>query len=305
MSKGKVYIVAGPTASGKTSLAVELAKKVNGEVVSADSMQIYRGMCIGTALPREEEKRGIPHHLLEIVSPDEKFSAAMYQQKAFAAIDEILSRGKTPIVAGGTGLYINALTYLLDFTKTAEDPALREELSRRYDADPARVYRELLDKDPSCGDRIHQNDKLRIVRRLEILAKGDGGEPYDFQRENEEYDFVMIALTKDRADLYADINKRVDLMKGEGLTAEVRGVYETYGAEITAFSAIGYKEFLPYFLGECSEEEAYEKIKQNTRRFAKRQLTWFRRDQRFHWLDTSEFSDKAAMAQYIIEQNWS
>ena len=304
MSKGKVYIVAGPTASGKTGLAVELAKLLNGEVVSADSMQIYREMAIGTALPTEEEKQGIPHHLLEIVAPDEKFSAAMYQERAFAAIDEILARGKTPIVAGGTGLYINSLTYLLDFTSTADDPQLRAELSERYDADPAALYAELLEKDPASGERIHLNDKLRVVRRLEILAKGDGGE-YDFQRENAEYDFVMIALTKDRQDLYADINRRVDIMAGEGLTAEVKTIYDKYGSEITAFSAIGYKEFVPYFLGECSEEAAYDQIKQNTRRFAKRQLTWFRRDHRFHWLDTTEFPNKSAMAEYVINQNWS
>ena len=304
MSKGKVYIVAGPTASGKTGLAVELAKRINGEVVSADSMQIYREMAIGTALPTEEEKQGIPHHLLEIVAPDEKFSAAMYQERAFAAIDDILSRGKTPVVAGGTGLYINSIVYRLDFTSTEEDPQLRAELSARYDADPTALYRELLEKDPASGERIHLNDKLRVIRRLEILAKGDGGE-YDFQRENNDYEFVMVALTKNRPDLYADINRRVDIMAGEGLTEEVRTVYEKYGSEITAFSAIGYKEFVPYFLGECTEETAYEQIKQNTRRFAKRQLTWFRRDQRFLWLDTAEFADKAAMAEYIINQNRS
>lgn len=300
----KVYIIAGPTASGKTALAVSLAKRLNGEVVSADSMQIYREMRIGTALPTEKEKEGIPHHMLEIVSPDVKFSVAMYQEQAFTAINEILSRGKTPIVAGGTGLYINSLTYRLNFTNTIENPEFRAELSLRYDESPKTVYEELLEKDPECAERIHQNDKLRIIRRLEILNFSPDTPEYDFRQPNTDYDFGMFALTRERPLLYDGINQRVDSMANEGLSEEVRQVYEKYGSEITAFSAIGYKEFLPYFENTCTETEVYEKIKQNTRRFAKRQLTWFRRDPRFHWLNPDDFADRTAMTDYII-QNWS
>ena len=302
--KKRVIIIAGPTASGKTSLAVALAKRIDGEVVSADSMQIYRGMAIGTALPTEEEKQGVPHHLLEIVEPNEKFSAALYQKRAIAAIEDILSRGKTPIVAGGTGLYINSITYNLDFTETSENTALREELSARYDADPQAVYSELIGKDPESAARIHANDKLRVIRRLEILAQGEAGD-YDFQRENEDYDFLMFALTRDRAQLYEDINRRVDIMRDMGLTEEVESVYRAFGGDITAFSAIGYKEFLPYFNGEESLEEAYETIKRNTRRFAKRQLTWFRRDQRINWINTDDFKDKHEIVDHIINHYWS
>ncbi|MBR4078820.1 MAG: tRNA (adenosine(37)-N6)-dimethylallyltransferase MiaA [Christensenellaceae bacterium] len=300
----KVIIIAGPTASGKTSLAVALAKRIDGEVVSADSMQIYRGMSIGTALPTAEEKQGVPHHLLEIVDPDEKFSAAVYQKRAFAAIDDILLRGKTPIVAGGTGLYINSITYDLDFTETSENTELRQQLSDQYDADPRALYAELIAKDPDCAQRIHENDKLRVIRRLEILAQGDAG-GYDFQKENTKYDFLMFALTRDRAELYNDINRRVDIMRETGLTEEVDSVYKKYGGDITAFSAIGYKEFLPYFNGECDLESAYETIKRNTRRFAKRQLTWFRRDQRINWINTDDFSDKESIVDYIINNYWS
>lgn len=297
--KSKVYVITGPTASGKTAAAIQLAKQTDGEVVSADSMQIYREMDIGTAKPDKEERQGIQHHMIDIVSPDFPYSVAMFQQEAFGWIDDILSRGKTPIVVGGTGLYINALTYHLDFTKTSYDLEFRASLESRAGED---LHRELTEKDPKAAARIHPNDKKRIIRRLEILQHGDGKEEYRFRIPNEDYMFIMAGLTMEREVLYGRINRRVDLMMEQGLLSEAQQLFAKYGSMPTSMQAIGYKELIAYLNGDISLEESVALLKKNTRRYAKRQLTWFRRDERIHWYHTAEYPNATAIAKEILRQ---
>lgn len=284
----KLIIITGPTASGKTSVSVELAKKINGEIVSADSMQIYSEMLVGTARPTEEEMDGIPHHLMGFISPDMAYSTAQFKKDAEEKIEEIFARGKQPIVVGGTGLYINSLTYDIGFEAPQGDPELRKKLEAEYDEKgAAHMYALLLEKDPEAAKRIHRNDKLRVVRALEIAEKGGRGE-YNFRRPSEKYDFRIFATVKPREKLYSDIEKRVDIMFCLGLEAEARQLYEKYGENIQAFAAIGYKEFLPYFKGQADLKSVSDMIKQSTRRYAKRQLTWLRPDTRINWIDVSQ-----------------
>ncbi len=296
----EVLVIVGPTAAGKSAVAVEAARLLGGEIVSCDSMQIYKDMRIGTAVPDEDERGGVPHHMLEVISPAEPYSVAMYQKDAFSAIEDILSRGKLPIVVGGTGLYVNSLTYRLDFTRTCADEEMRARLSGEYDADPDGVYNRLLQAEPDCSERIHKNDKKRIIRRLEIIEQG-GTDKYDFMQENDDYNFYIAGITKERSVLYKDIERRVDVMLSRGLADEVRRIYNEYGKDITAFSAIGYKEFLPYFKGLQSLEETVADIKKNTRHFAKRQMTWFKRDKRVIWYDIAEHGGSLGTAKRIAE----
>lgn len=297
--KPRLIVIVGPTATGKTAVAIELAHKLHGEVISADSMQIYDEMRIGTARPTLDEQQGIPHHLMGFVSPSETYSVACYQREANDCIARLHAAGKQPIVAGGTGLYINALTYELDFTHVAADQAYRDQLSAAYDENPALVYGQLEQLDAQAAQRIHLHDKKRVIRRLEILHSGTT-ETYDFRKPRQDYEINLFGLTRERERLYAGIERRVDCMRAEGLTAEARTVYDRYGAGITAFLAIGYKEFLPFFCGEADEDMVYETIKRNTRRFAKRQLTWFRRDPRIIWMDVDKYPSAQAIAQEIL-----
>lgn len=297
MGKRTVFVV-GPTAAGKTELAIHLARVLNGEIISADSMQIYSELQIGTARPRESELMGMPHHLLGCIPPDGDYNVAMFQEQARSIISEILARGKLPIVSGGTGLYVNSLTYKIDFSEAGPDPALRERLSKEYDADPQKLHEKLLALDPSAAERIHVNDKKRLIRRLEILA-GSGREEYDFRAREEGESSILIGLGKERERLYRDIEKRVDQMFEAGLEGEARRVYDRYGGGIPAFSAIGYKEFLPYFRGGATISEVREIIKRNTRRFAKRQLTWFRRDERIKWYFADAYENKEALFEAV------
>ncbi len=293
---GRVYVVAGPTATGKTALAVELARHTNGEVISADSMQIYREMDIGTAKPTAAERGGIAHHMIDIVWPNEEFSAAEYQRLAKACVKDILSRGKTPIVAGGTGLYVNSITHRLDFSVEKGDAALRKELNAM---EPQALYAMLRELDAAAAARVHPNNVRRVVRAIEI-AKTGGNEQYDFENESDEYDFCIVGLTfPDRERLYANINKRVDAMMDAGLVVEAEYLYKKYSAEAVSMQAIGYKEFSGYFDGVCTLEEVAEHIKRNTRRFAKRQLTWFKRDTRMVWQDAGESA--ASIARKILK----
>ena len=285
----KVIIITGPTASGKTAVSVELAKKINAEIISADSMQIYSEMQVGTARPFPEEMQGIPHHLMGFVSPDAHYSTAQYKADAEALIEDIISRGKTPMIVGGTGLYINSLTYDIDFSAPEADLSRREELSREYDEKGADYMHALLiEKDPEAAARIHKNDKVRVIRAIEIAEKG-GRKEYNFRKPSEKYDFSIFAVTKPREKLYSDINRRVDIMFEMGLEKEARSLYDNYGEDIQAFAAIGYKEFIPYFKGEIDLPAVSEAIKLNTRRYAKRQLTWLRPDERINWINVAEF----------------
>ena len=286
-----VLVVCGPTASGKTAVGVELALRLGGEVVSADSMQIYKGLAISTAKPSPEEMKGIPHHLMDFLRPDEPFSVADYVKMARKCISDIRSRGKLPIIVGGTGLYINSLIDNISFDHIVSDDSLRKKLeSEAAEMGREHMYEKLRSLDPEATESIHPNNVIWVIRAIEMcmLSGRTGSENREESRRNESpYDPCMIGLTCfDRQVLYDRINRRVDKMLEEGLEAEVRAVYEKYKLR-TAFNAIGFKEMIPYFEGECSLEEAADKIKQESRHYAKRQLTWFRRDVRITWADTA------------------
>ena len=291
----KILVVTGPTATGKTALSVELAKKLGGEIVSADSMQIYRGMDIGTAKVTKAEMQNIPHHMIDIADPSEDYSVSRYVEEADAAVRGILSRGRLPIVAGGTNLYIDSLIAGLDFAEKAEDAALRESLNKQYDDIGGEAMLEhLRGFDPERAAKLHPADKRRIVRAVEIyILTGETITRHDEETKKrpKRYDAVKIALTfADRAVLYDRINARVDKMVSDGLFDEVKGLLDSgLSPECTSMQAIGYKEPAAYFRGEMSRDEAIELIKLSSRRYAKRQLTWLRRDTTVLWHERQSF----------------
>lgn len=297
-----LLVVCGPTASGKTKVAADLAERYGGEVVSADSMQIYDEMRICTARPDEDEMKGIPHHMMGFLRPDEKYSVARYSEEAAGCIDDINGRGKLPIVAGGTGLYIDSLIRGISFYEEVSDSELRCELEQRA-ARGDDLYEELRRLDPEAAARIHPNNKVRVIRLLEknlSTGKTAGQLDEESRREPSPYSVTKIGLTCfDRSVLYDRIDRRVDSMFEAGLEAEVRGIYERYRTK-TAAAAIGYKEMLPYFEGQCSLDEAKERIKQATRNYAKRQLTWFRRDREINWVDTGDENDYPRILEQCI-----
>lgn len=291
----KILVVTGPTATGKTALSVELAKKLGGEIVSADSMQIYRGMDIGTAKVTKAEMQNIPHHMIDIADPSEDYSVSRYVEEADAAVRGILSRGRLPIVAGGTNLYIDSLIAGLDFAEKAEDAALRESLNKQYDDIGGEAMLEhLRGFDPERAAKLHPADKRRIVRAVEIyILTGETITRHDEETKKrpKRYDAVKIALTfADRAVLYDRINARVDKMVSDGLFDEVKGLLDSgLSPESTSMQAIGYKEPAAYFRGEMSKDAAIELIKLSSRRYAKRQLTWLRRDDSVQWHEWQSF----------------
>lgn len=294
MEKIKIIAVVGPTASGKTSLAVKLAKKFNGEVISADSMQIYKGMDIATAKPDEEEMSGIPHHLISIISPDEEFSVSRFCDLAGEAARDIVSRGKVPVLAGGTGLYVDNFLGNTTFLENTKSDEIRKELNERAEKEGIEsLYNELKEKDPSAAEKIHPNNAVKIIRALEIFYSS--GKTLTDQNElshlNESpYESLIIGLNAtDRDILYDRINRRVDIMVEMGLLEETKKFYETETAS-TACQAIGYKEMKPYLDGLISLDEAKDNLKQATRRYAKRQLTWFRRNENIKWLNIDGFT---------------
>lgn len=281
MEKIKVIAVVGPTASGKTSLAVHIAKAVGGEVVSADSMQIYKGMDIATAKPTAEEQEGIKHHLIDFVDPCESYSVAQYAEDAKNCIADIVSRGKVPIVAGGTGLYIDSLLDGIDFGFVPDNTEMREKLKKRLDEEgAAKLLSELRGIDPETAGKLHENNTGRIIRALEVYYLT--GETISQQkiksRQNGSiYDTLFIYIDfSDRQKLYDRIDSRVDIMLRSGLLGEAEK-YISLGEETTAKQAIGYKELKPYFEGKCSLDEAADNLKKETRHYAKRQITWFKR----------------------------
>ena len=291
----KILVVTGPTATGKTALSVELAKKLGGEIVSADSMQIYRGMDIGTAKVTKAEMQNIPHHMIDIADPSEDYSVSRYVEEADAAVRGILSRGRLPIVADGTNLYIDSLIAGLDFAEKAEDAALRESLNKQYDDIGGEAMLEhLRGFDPERAAKLHPADKRRIVRAVEIyILTGETITRHDEETKKrpKRYDAVKIALTfADRAVLYDRINARVDKMVSDGLFDEVKGLLDSgLSPACTSMQAIGYKEPAAYFRGEMSKDAAIELIKLSSRRYAKRQLTWLRRDTTVLWHERQSF----------------
>lgn len=300
-----LVVIAGPTASGKTAAGVYLAKQLNGEVVSADSMQIYREMTIGTAKPVPEEMEGIPHHLIDFVDPSDSFSVAEYVQLAQQKIGEIHSRGKLPILVGGTGLYISSLVDNIQFSESESDIAYREQMIALAQKEGAQaLWEKLSEVDPVAAQKIHPNNVGRVARALEVYHTT--GIPISVHQERSRtkpspYALCMMALSfRDRQKLYDRINLRVSLMVQQGLEQEARQLIQKgYGA--TSFQAIGYKEMGAYLAGEETLEEACEHIRQESRRYAKRQLTWFRRDERYHWFYAEDYEDREQMYQQMAE----
>lgn len=277
---------------GKTALSIEIAKRVHGEIVSADSMQIYKEMNIGSAKPTKEEMEGIPHYLLDFVSPKERYSVADYKKEATKAIEEILKKGKTPIVVGGTGLYIDALIYNIDYPEIEFDETYRKQLEKRVEREglPS-LYEEATQIDEQAMKRISPNDQKRILRVLEVYhqtGKTKTEQEVMSRQKEVPYDYQVYALTMPREQLYDRINKRVDIMLEQGLVEEVKKILETYPEILTAMQALGYKEIKEYLEGNVEKEEAIETIKQETRRYAKRQLTWFRKNKQTKWLDANQ-----------------
>lgn len=293
--KQPLIILAGPTAVGKTKLSIELAKAVNGEIISADSMQVYKNMNIGTAKISEEEKQGIPHYLLDCLAPEEDFNVVRFVTLAKEAMAQITAKGKIPVLVGGTGFYIQALLYDIDFTENDDDMSYREYLEKLAKEQGAEVLHRMLNEaDPKAAAEIHPNNVKRVIRALEFFEKSGGKQISEHnaeQREKESpYNYAYFVLTDDRALLYERIDARVDAMLSEGLIEEVKGLLES-GVPRTGVSmqGLGYKEIAAYLCGECSYEEAVYLLKRDTRHFAKRQLTWFKREPDVVWLDRQQF----------------
>ena len=289
MKKPTVIVICGPTASGKTALSIELAKRIDGEVVSADSMQIYKDMNIGSAKVTPEEMDGIKHYLIDFVSPDERYSVANYKQDAKKAIEEIIAKGKTPIVVGGTGLYVDSLIYEIEYNDIEIDEEYRKELERIKEKDGLDVlYKSALKIDPKAMEKISSNDSKRIMRVLEIYhSTGKTKTQQELESRTKEipYNYKVFAINMDREKLYDRINRRVDIMIEKGLVEEVEKLIEKYKKFPTAMQGLGYKEVRDYLEEKLSYEDMIEKIKQESRRYAKRQLTWFRKDKDTIWID--------------------
>lgn len=288
MEKTKIICVVGATASGKTDLAVKLAKAVDGEIISADSMQVYKNMPIATAVATKEEQDGVPHHLVEFLDTDQTFSVADFVERAKVLIDEITARGRVPIVAGGTGLFVDSLVKNISFSEVGSNYEIRNELAEKSNDE---LFEKLLELDPKSAQGIHPNNRKRVIRALELCMSGTSKTE---QNENSmlidsPYDALYIGIGyRDRQKLYDRINKRVDLMLDAGLENEARQMLGKQG--LTARQAIGHKELQPYIDGNIDLAEAVERLKRETRRYAKRQLTWFRRNENINWLYADEMS---------------
>ncbi len=289
MEKPKVVVICGPTASGKTALSIELAKQIQGEIVSADSMQIYKYMNIGTAKPTKEEMQGIKHYLIDNISPDERYSVADFKVDAKKAIREIIKKGKSAIVVGGTGLYIDSLIYEIEYPEIKFDEEYRKELEKQVEEQGLEeLYKKAVQIDEQAMKKISKNDKKRILRILEIYkatGKTKTEQEAESRKKEVEFDYYVYAINWERELLYDRINKRVDIMIKEGLIEEVKSILQKYKTFPTAMQGLGYKEVVEYLENKLTKEEMIEKIKQDTRRYAKRQLTWFRKNKQTKWLD--------------------
>ena len=298
--KKPLIVIGGPTACGKTGFSIKLAKEIGGEIISADSMQVYRYMDIGTAKVTPEEADGIPHYLIDEFDPDEEYNVMLFQQKAKAYMEQIWAEGKVPILVGGTGFYINALLYDNDFTETENDTTYREECYKlAQEQGPEVLFERLKAVDPEYAEIMHANNVKRVTRALEYhyLTGQKFSEHNAEQKEKETpYDAAVIILNMDREKLYERIELRIDIMMEQGLLEEVKSLLDKgYTPDLVSMQGIGYKEFIPYFNGECSLEEAVIQLKTNTRRFAKRQLTWFRRQIDGLWVDLTTASGEDVM----------
>jgi tRNA dimethylallyltransferase len=294
-----LIILTGPTAVGKTELSINLARAVNGEIISADSMQVYKKMNIGTAKITKAEMEDIPHHLIDILEPDEEFNVVLFKEYAKKAMEEIYSRGRLPIVVGGTGFYIQALLYDVDFTENDSDMSYRQELLRLSQEKGNRYLHDKLRRvDPVSADKIHENNVRRVIRALEFYEKT--GEKISEHNERESqnkspYNFEYFVLNNNRQVLYDRIDRRVDIMLEQGLVNEVKSLLDMgYDTGLTSMQGLGYKEIAQYLKGECNLDEAIYILKRDTRHFAKRQLTWFKREREVTWIDKSTYPDEEA-----------
>ena len=299
--KRPLLILTGPTAAGKTALSIQAAKAFDGEIISADSMQVYKGMDIGSAKIRRDEMDGVPHHLIDVLEPEEPFHVVKFQELARAAMEEIYERGHLPIITGGTGFYIQALLYDIDFTENDADPAYRETLERlAMERGAAYLHGLLKERDPKAAQEIHENNVKRVIRALEFYEKT--GTPISVhnaaQREQESpYRFAYVVLNRNREELYRRIDRRVDQMMEAGLLEEVDTLRKRgYDRSYVSMQGLGYKELLAYLDGECTLEEAVYILKRDTRHFAKRQLTWFKRERDTDWLSLDQKTDEEALA---------
>ena len=305
--KKDVIVIGGPTASGKTGLSVELAKKINGQIVSADSMQIYKDMNIGTAKVTKDEMQGIKHYMIDIVSPNERYSVAEFKEDAEKAIEKIIEEGCIPIVVGGTGLYINSLIYNINYPEIEFDKDYRNYLEEQVKKSGLqKLYEEAKEIDSKACEKISPNDKKRILRIFEIY-KATGNNKTEMEELSRavppKYNYRVFAINFDRKKLYDRINLRVDKMLEDGLVEEVKNIKEKYNEFPTAMQGLGYKEVVDYLENKCSYEEMVEKIKQETRRYAKRQITWFRGIKDLIWLNAEDGVNKNI--NIILEEiNW-
>ena len=304
MNKPKVIVICGPTASGKTGLAIELAKRINGEIISSDSMQIYKEMNIGTAKPTTEEMQGIQHYLLDFIPPDQKYSVAQFKKDAMEAIETILQKGKVPIIVGGTGLYIDALTKNIEYPEIEIDINYRHQLEQEIEKEGLeKFYEKAKQIDEQAMQIISPNDQKRIMRVLEIYHQ-TGKTKTQIEKESRvkpvPYHYLVFAIQMDRTVLYDRINQRVDKMIEDGLIEEVDNLLKKYHEFPTAMQGLGYKEVVSYLRGDCTKEEMIEKIKIETRHYAKRQLTWFRKNEDIQWIDG--LKDREENIQFILEE---
>ena len=292
MNKPKVIVICGPTASGKTTLSIQLAQKINGEIISSDSMQIYKDMNIGTAKPDQQEMQGIKHYLLDFVEPNQRYSVADYKKDAENAIEDILQKGKVPIIVGGTGLYVDSLIYGIEYPNIEFDENYRKELERRVEKEGLeKLYEKAKKIDPQAMKKISRNDQKRILRVLEIYnATGKTKTEQEIEsRKNEvKYDYREFAINMDREKLYDRINKRVDIMIQKGLIEEVENLLKKYNEFPTAMQGLGYKEVVEYIQGKVLKEDMIENIKRESRRYAKRQITWFKKNKQTIWIGPND-----------------
>lgn len=304
--KPKLITIAGPTACGKTAVSVELAKIINGEIISADSMQVYKYMDIGTAKVTEEEKQGVKHYLIDELYPDEEFSIAVFQKMAKNALTEIYADNKMPILVGGTGFYVNGLIYDNDFTPGEKDEKMRLELEKEANEKGNEYVHDILkDLDPEYAETVHPNNLKRVIRAIEYCK--DTGEKFSEYNARERlrepaYDVKSFILNMDRDHLYKRIEKRIDIMIENGLIDEVKELMKIYPDNLVSMKGLGYKEIIGYLKGEYSLEDAVYILKRDTRHFARRQITWFRHQSDGVWIDMEEFTSPKAAAEFIAKK---
>ena len=306
MIKKPLVVLTGPTSVGKTALSIDLAKRINGEIVSADSIQVYKGMDIGSAKITKEEMRGVKHYLIDVLEPTKEFNVAIFKEMAIKAMEEIYNRGRIPIITGGTGFYIQAVLYDIDFPKTESDGSYRASLEAfAKENDVQALHDKLKEVDEQAAKEIHPNNVKRVIRALEFY-KESGGKQISKHNEIERlkespYQFAYLVLNKDRQALYKQIEKRIDMMLDAGLIEEVAHLKEIgCTKEMVSMQGLGYKEILSYLNGECTLDEAIYLLKRDTRRFAKRQLTWFRREKDVDFINKDEYLNESEVLDKIL-----